>query len=342
MRLFTWLKNLRSLPSRMFKAEEDIRKTSKRLESLRDIEERLLRVEENVRNNNHLISRSLENGGQERLSLRLDTIKRQMERLEREARAGSADYPQEKASDDSASETRKTTETGRGENSGQAYGELDYFDFENCFRGDRETIKERQREYLQYFAGKKAVLDLGCGRGEFLELLKQNGIGAKGVDMYGEFVTYCQNRGLDVTGADALSYLGKIPSADGIFAGQLVEHLSLGQIIELCALAYEKLEEGSYLIMETPNPMSLAIYTHAFYMDPSHQKPIHPYTLRYLVQKAGFVKAEIVFTEASRLAEEIPVIKGEGIENAEEFNRNLRIMAEFMYGSQDYAIVAQK
>lgn len=344
MRMLRWLESLRSLPSRMLTVEENVRKNNEIKESMKDLEKRLWTAEENIRHNNQTILLLRENAGCEQRSPKLDALKRRVERLERVLESDGADTVklQRKRSSDTVSDTGKNNESERENEHSRAYGELDYFDFENCFRGDRETIKRRQMEYLPYFAGRKAVLDLGCGRGEFLELLKENDVQAKGVDIYDEFVVYCQNRGLDVTEGDAISYLSKACSTDGIFAGQLVEHLSLGQIIELCSLAYEKLEKGGYLILETPNPMSLAIYTHAFYMDPSHQKPVHPYTLQYLVKKAGFDKAEVVFTQASRPEEKIPVIKGKGIENMEEFNRNLRIMAEFMYGSQDYAVVAQK
>ena len=334
--------SLRDFSERLIRLEENTRRNNEMLEAVEGLEERLLRLEENMRHNNHMLQNPMESESYVQLSSKLEALKRRMERLEQEAGSKPAGNALTESSGDAAAETGNSagsvTETGHG----QTYSEIDYFDFENYFRGDRELIKERQKEYLPYFAGKKAVLDLGCGRGEFLELLRENDIPAKGVDLYDEFVIYCQGRGLDVTEADAISYLSQIESADGIFAGQLVEHLSLGQIIELCRLAHEKLEEGGCLILETPNPMSLAIYTHAFYMDPSHQKPVHPYTLQYLAQKAGFAKVEIVFTKASRLAEPVPVIRGEGIENAEEFNKNLQKMAELMYGSQDYAIIAQK
>lgn len=225
--------------------------------------------------------------------------------------------------------------------SSNEYESIDYFDFENHFRGSREHIKKVQTIYLPYFEGKKNVLDLGCGRGEFTEMLKEHGVGVTGVDQYAPYVEYMKMLGLPVVLDDATNYLKSQESVDGIFVGQVVEHISVGQIIELCKLAYEKMEDGTYLIMETPNPTSLAIYTNSFYMDPSHQKPIHPQTLKYIAEKAGFTSVEILYTESSRLPFEIPEIKIEN-ENLDEFNQAMERVSELLYGSQDYSIIARK
>lgn len=197
-------------------------------------------------------------------------------------------------------------------------------------------------EYLPYFKNRKYVIDLGCGRGEFLELMKENGINASGVDLYKPFVNECQKQGLKVQHGDALQYLRQSDKIDGIFVGQLVEHMKIAQILQLCQRAYDRLEDGGVLIIETPNPMSLAIFTHAFYIDPSHNKPIHPLTLQYLLYKAGFKKADILFTENSKLNEQIPNLNGLNIENLQEFNESMNKVTKLLYGSQDYAIIAIK
>lgn len=225
---------------------------------------------------------------------------------------------------------------------GNAYNCIDYFDFENHFRGSREAIKEVQRQYIPYFEGKTNVLDLGCGRGEFLELLKEYHIKATGVECYTEFAEYCKQKGLSVAEDDALNYLKNQKSVDGIFAGQLIEHLSVDQVVYLCELAYEKLEEGAYIVLETPNPMSLAIYTHAFYIDPSHNKPVHPFLMKYFMEKAGFREVQIIFTESSKYPVEIPKLIGENIQNIKEFNDSMKVVSETLFGSQDYAIIARK
>ena len=223
-----------------------------------------------------------------------------------------------------------------------SYSGIDYFDFENRFRGSREIIKKVQEQYLDYYIDKKNVVDIGCGRGEFLELLKDNNIGAIGIDLYGKSIECCKLMGLNVLQEDAFKYLDKCDSVDGVFAGQLVEHLTIGQIMRLCEVAYEKLKDDCYMIIETPNPTSLAIYTHAFYMDPSHEKPVHPLTLQYCAQKAGFKDVKILYTESSLLPVSIPKLVGSNIQNLEEFNVAMEIVSGTLFGSQDYAIIAKK
>lgn len=165
------------------------------------------------------------------------------------------------------------------------YDSIDYFDFENHFRGSIESIKKSQSCYLKYFKDKENVVDIGCGRGEFLSLLKDNGIHAKGVDVYEPYVDYCNMKGFQAICGDGVAYLDSLDSIDGIFVGQVVEHLQTHQIIRLCNTAFEKLTNGGCLVIETPNPTSLAIYTNAFYIDPSHVKPVHPLTLKYHLEK---------------------------------------------------------
>lgn len=221
------------------------------------------------------------------------------------------------------------------------YEEIDYFDFENHFRGSIDSIKKAQEAYIPYLKDKKNVLDLGCGRGEFLSLMQDNGINATGVDMYEPYADYCRMKGLNVTAGDGIAHLAGLDEVDGIFVGQVVEHLKPHQIISLCNTAYEKLSEGGCIIIETPNPTSLAIYTNAFYIDPSHVKPVHPLTMKYYLEKAGFKKIEIIFTESSKPQVAIPALKSDA-ENIEEFNEALKKVSDIIFGSQDYAIIAIK
>ncbi len=222
------------------------------------------------------------------------------------------------------------------------YCGIDYFDFENRFRGSGEQIKKNQQIYLKYFMNRKHVLDLGCGRGEFLELLKENGIPGYGADLYQEFVDLCISKQLKAVQADAIEFLKRQAETDGIFAGQLIEHLSLQQLILLIETAYEKLKPGAYLVLETPNPMSLAIYTNSFYMDPSHNKPVHPLTMKYLLEKAGFCDIDIIFTKSSRLPVKIPALDTKYDANMAAFNTAMQEVEHMLYGSQDYAIIARR
>ena len=221
------------------------------------------------------------------------------------------------------------------------YNQIDYFDFENHFRGPRDQIKEVQKIYLPYFENCKNVIDLGCGRGEFTELLKENGVGVTGVDMYLPYVEYMKMRQLPAVHGDALEFIRNQESVDGIFLGQVVEHMPIEKVIEVLNVAYSKLLPGSYIIMETPNPMCLAVFTNSFYMDPSHSKPVHPLTLQYLAQKAGFSEVNILFTESSRMPDKIPLLNGD-TEDIIAFNNEMRRVENMLFGSQDYAIIARR
>lgn len=219
-----------------------------------------------------------------------------------------------------------------------AYDTIDYFDFENHFRGTIEHIKQAQRIYLPYFKEKHHVLDLGCGRGEFLSLLHEEGIPAVGVDVYEPYTEHCRLQGLEAHCGDGIAYLRQMDDVDGIFAGQVIEHLTTAQITALCETAFEKLPEGGVLVMETPNPTSLAIYTNAFYIDPSHVKPVHPLTMQYLLEKAGFTQVRLVYPDTSRPPQHIPPLDGA----SSEFNQAMQSVSDMLFGCQDYAVVAIK
>lgn len=279
----------------------------------------------NVRNNNAVI---------ERLTSENELMKAKIAGLEKKLKAAPA----------AALQTENTAPAAVAVTveSGSDYEDIDYFDFENHFRGSIENIKKSQEFYLKYFKDKKKVLDIGCGRGEFLSLMQDNGITAEGVDIYEPYVEYCNMKGLKATCGDGADFLAKTEGIDGIFVGQVVEHLKPNQIIQLCNTAYERLEDGGCIIIETPNPTSLSIYTNAFYIDPSHIKPVHPLTMQYYLEKAGFKDISIIYTENSRPPFDIPELKVEGGENTEEFNKAMKKVSEMLFGSQDYAVIATK
>lgn len=229
------------------------------------------------------------------------------------------------------------------EKSDNLYGEIDYFDFENHFRGNRSQIAERQKMYIDYFKDCKHVIDLGSGRGEFLDLLKQQRIPAVGVDLYGPFVDFCRMHGQEVVQEDAVSYLRRQENdcCDGIFAGQLIEHLNTKELISLCSDSYRTLKKGGTLIVETPNPTCVATYLNSFYLDPSHVKPVHPKTVEYFLRKAGFQEIRIIFTEQSKVGYRFPLLSAEG-GNLEEFNDGVNFLSDIIFGSQDYAVIAVK
>lgn len=236
-------------------------------------------------------------------------------------------------------EEEPETESHKHQN---AYESIDYFDFEDRFRGSREAIKKNFMIYLPYLKGKTSILDVGCGRGEFLELVKEQGISGIGVDLYEESVEYCKARGLKAEYRDAIEYLKSSNQFDLIFAGQIIEHLKLDQLLELCRLSYERLSSGGSFIFETPNPTSLAIYTNAFYIDPSHEKPVHPLFMDYCLRNVGFTDIEVIYPESSKPHLNIPLLKSDYIENLDDFNNAILKVENILYGSQDYIMVANK
>lgn len=223
------------------------------------------------------------------------------------------------------------------------YGQIDYAKFENHFRGDEETIMKKQEEYLAYVKNSKSLIDIGCGRGEFLKLVKEYGIDATGVEMYEDYVAKCIKDGLKVVWDDGINYLKKLnnESVDAITGFQVAEHLTTARLIELCQLSYEKITEGGVLILETPNPQCLSIYTNSFYLDSTHTKPVHPKALQYYLEEAGFSKVEILYTQSSKVPYSLPLIEEE-ISNKKQVNDGIWILSELIWGSQDYAVIAYK
>ena len=223
-----------------------------------------------------------------------------------------------------------------------SYEGLDYFKFQNDFRGTQTQIMERQRRYVPYFKGRTGkVFDLGCGRGEFLRLMKAEGIPAFGADTYAEYEVTGRLYDVDIRVGDGIAMLEQVAEPlGGVFCGQVIEHLGFGNVDRLCRLAYRKLEEGACLVLETPNPMCVSTFTNGFYIDPTHDKPVHPLLMEYLLKSIGFSKVELVWPDQS--LEQLPEIRGQGIENLDEVNRAIHRVSGLLYGSQDYAVIAVK
>jgi SAM-dependent methyltransferase len=230
-----------------------------------------------------------------------------------------------------------------------------YLGFEDQFRGSEGEIRLRQQGYVQYFAGQSDVLDIGCGRGEFLELLKAQGIRARGLDLNPEMVAVCKERGLDVANADARSYLRGVPDASlgGIIALQVIEHLEPSYLTETLALAYDKLRPGARLILETINPACWVAFFESFIRDLTHQKPIHPETLQYLLQANGFSSVEIVYrspiAEGGKLRRVTPRPEHFGetgqdalTELVSSFNSNVDRLNGRLFSHQDFAAIAMR
>jgi SAM-dependent methyltransferase len=232
-------------------------------------------------------------------------------------------------------------------------GQLDaykYVGFEDQFRGSREVIRGRLESYLPLFDGRAEVLDVGCGRGEFLDLLAARGIAAKGIDLNHEMAEGCRARGLDVSEADAVTYLTALPDASlgGVFSAQVVEHLEPQYLLEFLELAGHKLRPGGRLVLETLNPACWVAFFESYIRDITHVWPLHPETLKYLVVASGFTSAAIEFRspvpQQDRL-QPVAVPAGADLvvnELAEAFNGNVEKLNSRIFTFLDYAVVAER
>ena len=208
---------------------------------------------------------------------------------------------------------------------------LDYTRFAERFRGPEERVKAGQRIYLDRFAGRREVLDIGCGRGEFLELMREAGIPAVGIDLNVECVALCRDKGLEARAADLFAYLEDLPegSLDGIFCAHLVEHLPperLPRMIQLCAT---RLARGGAIAIETPNPACLAIFATYFYLDPTHVRPVPRQLLEFYFAEHGLGVVE--FRKLSPAVDGMPALAS----LPEDFR-------DAFFGGLDYALIGQK
>ena len=220
-----------------------------------------------------------------------------------------------------------------------------YLTFEDRFRGSRTAIRARLESYLPHFAGTSDVLDVGCGRGEFLELLAGAGVTARGIDLNHEMAEDCRARGLDVTEADAVSYLSAQPdqSLGGLFAAQVVEHLQPSYLLQFLELAFVKMRPGGVIVLETLNPACWVAFFDSYIRDITHVWPLHPDTLKYLVIASGFTRVDVEYRSPVPDEDKLQAVPGDGNalprELVEAFNENVRKLNARMFTNLDYAVV---
>jgi O-antigen chain-terminating methyltransferase len=191
--------------------------------------------------------------------------------------------------------------------------QFDYLGFEEVFRGAESFIKERQSVYLRFFTDKNLVLDIGCGRGEFLELLAEAGIKVIGIDNNPDMAGHCAKKGLtNVVLQDCNQYLSSSyeNNVDGIFSAQFIEHLPFDELYKFLTLSREKLSPGGIFIAETVNPHCIEAMK-TFYVDLTHVKPLFPEVILFLCRSAGFSKAEIFYPSGYGFSEEQYWLQGE-------------------------------
>ncbi len=209
--------------------------------------------------------------------------------------------------------------------------QFDYGRFAERFRGTEEYVKSTQAVYEPHFRGRRNVLDLGCGRGEFLERMRDIGVGARGIDLSEESVAICRHKGLLAETADLFEYLDKLPKAslDGIFCSQVVEHIAPERLPEMIRLAVSRLERHGAIAIETPNPECLAIFATHFYLDPTHQRPVPHALLAFYLEEFGVGNIEV--HKLSPAVESMPSLRG----LPEDFR-------DAFFGGLDYAITGRK
>lgn len=209
---------------------------------------------------------------------------------------------------------------------------IDWARFADTFRGREEDIRARQQRHAERFQGTEGeILDLGCGRGEFLESARDLGLTARGIELSAECVALCRAKGLAAERADIFAYLDETPdrSLGGIFCAQVVEHLQPAQVPALIQKMSAKVRQGGLVMIETPNPECLAIFATHFYIDPTHTRPVPPVLLRFYLEEAGFGRIEV--EKLAPAAESIPAL-----------NQLPPGVVEALFSGLDYAVFARK
>jgi len=232
-----------------------------------------------------------------------------------------------------------------------------YVGFEDQFRGSDESVAAKLNDYLPIFAASTDVVDLGCGRGEFLIALRSAGVRARGVDTNADMVAVARERGLDVVKTDALSYLNGLAdeSIGGIIAAQVVEHLTAPYLMRLLDASRRTLRPGAPIVFETINPACWYAFFSSYIRDLTHVHPVHPETLQYLLRASGFERVEIRYREpvpeteklkATALPEDVRVSDDPMAKSltsvARTLDANAALLNRLIFSHMDYAVVGYR
>jgi len=225
---------------------------------------------------------------------------------------------------------------------------FDYHAFEDFFRGSSRAVAMRLEVYLPLLKLLRQVcdgpaLDIGCGKGEWLDLLGKMRFPAAGIDCNPDFVMHCRERALDVGEADLFGFFeddGK-PEYSLITAFHLVEHLPPDKLPWFLGALFKRLMPGGMLILETPNPENVTVGACNFYIDPTHMRPVPPPLLHYMALQSGFVSPIIARLNRETVGEPLRLM-AEGEPGAELYNRLLDVVSSRMLQAPDYALIAFK
>jgi 2-polyprenyl-3-methyl-5-hydroxy-6-metoxy-1,4-benzoquinol methylase len=233
-----------------------------------------------------------------------------------------------------------------------ALDDAEYVGFEHRFRGSEAVISRRLHDYLPLFASCTNVLDVGCGRGELLDLFRTQGVVARGIDANASMVARCRDRGLDVEQADAIAYLERQPdgSLGGLTAIQVVEHFQPADLLRFLRLAHDTLRPGAPMLLETINVACWAAFFDSYVSDLTHARPLHPATLEYYVRACGFSNVDVQFREPveeqlrlDRIrAESAGVVDPAVARVVAAVNANADKLNERLFSYRDYAVIARR
>ncbi len=210
-----------------------------------------------------------------------------------------------------------------------------YSSFERRFRKE-EDVKESFKNYINLFPENGLVLDLGCGRGEFLELLEESGRHGIGVDIDEGMLKIAKRKGLKVFSGDINEFLKKREdnSLEGIFSSQVIEHLNFEKVKDLISLSYKKLKKDGVLILETINPLSWFSFSQIFLLDPTHRFAPHPELMRFLVESSGFQDVKIIYSQPPDI--KLKETKDPGI------NYNVDLLNKHLFSETNFAVTGKK
>ncbi len=209
--------------------------------------------------------------------------------------------------------------------------------FQARFGGDESVIRTQSEQFAGLFGGRQRVLDLGCGRGIFLGLLHDRGIGGYGIDMDERMVSQCRERGLEAFEQEGLAHLESLParSIDGVYARHIAEHVLPGDLVAMLRALRRALQPGAPVVFVTPNAASLSVTGHTFWNDPGHLRPIPPELFQFYLEVEGFTGVEVHTFEPSeqRLNEDVgdPKVRA-----------NVKLLNQTLFGDRDYAVVGHQ
>jgi SAM-dependent methyltransferase len=225
-----------------------------------------------------------------------------------------------------------------------------YVSFEDQFRGSREDIKQRLQVYLPLLkeagigGAEMPVLDIGCGRGEWLELLREEGMSARGMDLNHVLLEQCRQRGLAVAEGDALAYLRSLPggSLGAVTGFHIIEHLPFDVLVKLLEETVRVLKPGGLVIFETPNPENILVGACTFRTDPTHNHPLYPPTLQFLAEHRGLVHVEILrLPRPQFVGPPLDPLPGDS-PLAARINRLIEVINTHFTAAPDFALIGRK